>query len=151
MQRNSYSLTLFREILVLVRHQSIRERPRSIAVYDGDCPFCSNMVLHKSLQSRLSGIMYLNARSNPSVYSTLLWHGIDLDKSMVYISEHHVLIGAEALAFLLHSARDKSILHFVVYKLLKMPFMSRMVYCLLSYGRLITLFLLGRRSFKSNN
>jgi predicted DCC family thiol-disulfide oxidoreductase YuxK len=69
----------------------------AVLVYDGDCPVCSNYVLHSRLKERFPDIRLVSARENDPAVAEARRSGIDLNEDMALWYNDKWITGGEAM------------------------------------------------------
>jgi predicted DCC family thiol-disulfide oxidoreductase YuxK len=69
----------------------------AVLVYDGDCPVCSNYVLHSRLKERFPDIRLVSARENDPAVAEARKCGIDLNEDMALWWNGNWMTGSEAM------------------------------------------------------
>ncbi|RLV59561.1 DUF393 domain-containing protein [Parashewanella curva] len=79
-------------------------------IYDGDCPFCRNIVLKRDLESNGFQVEMINAR-NLSKQQLMYYQdaGYDLNEGMLVKYQHKLHYGHNALMLLLRLSRHQSL------------------------------------------
>lgn len=113
-------------------------------VYDGDCPFCSNYVRYVRIQKALGQLRLVNAREGGPLVNLIRERGIDLNEGMVLILGNQYYFGAECMHRLALMSTGSGIFNAINAMIFSKPFLSRLLYPSLKFGRRITLLLLGR-------
>lgn len=78
-------------------HASKWDSGGAILVYDGDCPVCSNYVLHSRLKERFPDIRLVSARENDPAVAEAHKSGIDLNEDMALWWNGKWITGGEAM------------------------------------------------------
>jgi predicted DCC family thiol-disulfide oxidoreductase YuxK len=69
----------------------------AVLVYDGDCPVCSNYVLHSRLKERIPDIRLVSARENDPAVAEVRKLGIDLNEDMALWWNGKWMTGSDAM------------------------------------------------------
>jgi predicted DCC family thiol-disulfide oxidoreductase YuxK len=69
----------------------------AVLVYDGDCPVCSNYVLHSRLKERFQEIRLVSARENDPAVTDARKSGIDLNEDMALWFNGKWITGSAAM------------------------------------------------------
>jgi predicted DCC family thiol-disulfide oxidoreductase YuxK len=78
-------------------HASEPDFGGTVLVYDGDCPVCSNYVLHSRLKERFPGIRLVSARANDPAVSEAYKSSINLNEDMALWHNGKWITGGEAM------------------------------------------------------
>jgi predicted DCC family thiol-disulfide oxidoreductase YuxK len=76
---------------------SKRDLGSPVLVYDGDCPVCSNYVLHSRLKERFPDIRLISARENDPAVAEARKSGINLNEDMALWWNDKWITGSEAM------------------------------------------------------
>ena len=118
-------------------------------VYDGECPFCSSYVRLYRLREVTGRVHLVDAREPHPILDEVLTLGLDLDEGMAVKAAGRFYHGAEALQILAILGAGSGLFNAVNRALFRHPPLARALYPWLVRGRLATLRLLGRRTFRA--
>jgi predicted DCC family thiol-disulfide oxidoreductase YuxK len=113
-------------------------------LYDGDCPLCSQYVVHVRLKAAVGPVTLANAREHPALVEEVRRLGYNVDEGMVLKLNGRYYYGADcihALALLTTSAGWFNRINSMAFR---SRAFSRFAYPILRAGRNLTLKLLGR-------
>jgi len=113
-------------------------------VYDGECPFCNSFVLLYRIREHASHVHLIDARSPHAVVDEVRRQRLDLNQGMAVKFNGRFYHGADAMNILAILGSGKTLFNRLNRALFRRPSVARLLYPLLTRGRLITLRLLGR-------
>jgi predicted DCC family thiol-disulfide oxidoreductase YuxK len=119
----------------------------AILVYDGDCPVCSNYVLHSRLKERFREIRLVSARENDPAVAEARKSGIDLNEDMALWCNGKWITGSAAMVEISRHGTPGLLERGLLLFLGKGPLRSSR-YRLLVRMRKLLLRLLGRQEIK---
>ena|SRR5205085_11186281 len=113
-------------------------------VYDGECPFCSSFVLLYRIREHAQHVHLIDARSHHPMVDEIRRQRLDLNKGMAVKFNGRLYHGSDAMNILAILGSGKTLFNRLNRALFRRPGVARLIYPLLTRGRLITLRLLGR-------
>lgn len=118
---------------------------KTVIVYDGDCPFCSNFVKFQRLRSAIGEVLLIDARSDPSLVVAFQSRGISLDDGMALLMDGQTYFGADTINRLALLSSESDWFNRMNALIFRSPTVSKVLYPFLRFGRNLTLRLLGRK------
>ena len=118
-------------------------------VYDGECPFCSSYVRLYRLREVTGRVHLVDAREPHPVVAEVRALGLDLDQGMAVKAAGRFYHGAEAMQLLAILGDGPDLFNALNRAIFRHPRVARLLYPWMVRGRLLTLRLLGRRTFPS--
>ena len=117
--------------------------------YDGNCPFCTRYVRYLRLQDIAGPVDLVDLREDTQRKDELIAEGFDLDKGFVVDMDGRRVGGAEAISQLAVMTTPSTLFNRITKRAFSNPLISRLLYPLLTSGRWLLLFLLGRAQLTS--
>lgn len=114
-------------------------------VYDGECPFCSAFVRMARLREAAGGVRLVDARSRDPAVRRVQAAGYRLDDGMAVILDDHIHHGDAAMTMLAAMTTRSGLFNRLIRVLFRSPARARLLYPPLTWGRALTLRLLGRK------
>lgn len=115
-----------------------------IILYDGDCPFCASYVRFSRLREQFPDARLLNAREATEERAQVEDAGYDLNDGMAVIMDDEIFYGADAMNYLALMTTQSTLFNRMVSAIMSRKPLARMLYPVLTFGRKLTLLLLGR-------
>lgn len=116
----------------------------NILLYDGQCPFCNNLVQYWQLQNKVDNLALKNAREEPELVEHYRELGYSINDGIIFDWDGTIYFGDRAIYIVSSLTKHKNLS-----KLLVILFRNRMsaniLYSTMKLGRLFTLKLLGRK------
>jgi len=117
-----------------------------VIIYDGDCPFCKNIMLMSELKRSFRSVDLVNARDIPNIVALCKKEGLDLNQGMIVLDqEKNLLFGGEALRYIGLNAPSVSFFSRFVSIFFSPKIISVNLYPFFRACRNITLKLLGHK------
>ena len=116
----------------------------AVLIYDGNCPFCSRYTRYLRLKQTVGGIQLIDARGGGPEVAQAIAKGFDLDEGMVLVMDGAYYHGDACLNRLALMSSRSDLFNRVNFALFRSPFVSRVSYPVLRFGRNLVLKLLGR-------
>ncbi len=123
---------------------------RSVVIYDGDCPFCSNYVKFQRLRETLGNVVLIDARSVPGIVKDFENAGMPLDDGMALILSGQIYYGADCVNRLAMLSSRHGSFNKINAWVFSSPRVSRLCYPWMKLGRSAVLRLLGRKKLASS-
>ena len=115
-------------------------------LYDGDCPACSAYVAVARLRQLYQDLRIINARSEPALVAELRHDGYEINEGMVLSLDGRIYFAADAVHMIASLGRaSPSRWRRVALGLVGTAPWARPLYPWLNRGRLLLLWMLGRR------
>ena len=119
--------------------------------YDGDCPFCARYVGLLRLQEVAGPVELVDLREQRRIKDELQSLGFDLDQGMVVEMNGQRVGGADAITQIALMTTPSTPFNKITKLAFSSPKTSKVLYPILTMGRWIVLFLLGRDPLNPNS
>lgn len=117
-----------------------------VVVFDGDCPFCKNIMLMAQLQKAFNSVDLVDARTVPNLVAAANQNGFDLNQGMIVLShDGRLLYGGEALQYIGVKAPSQGVLSSFVHAFFSRRLVSVRMYPIFRAARNLTLWVLGHK------
>lgn len=113
-------------------------------LYDGVCPVCRNFAQHIRLQQQFGELRLLDARQPSAEREQVEALGLDLNQGFVLYVGDQLYFSDRAIHTLALMSTRNGPFNWLLYQVFRHPVLSRVLYPVLSTGRLLLLRLLGR-------
>ncbi|MEQ8368788.1 MAG: DCC1-like thiol-disulfide oxidoreductase family protein [Roseicyclus sp.] len=114
-------------------------------VYDGDCPFCAAFVRMTRLRQAAGEVRLVDARSADAAVQQVTEAGYDLNAGMAVLMGDTIYHGDAAMTVLAALTTPSGMFNKLVRVMFRSPARARLLYPPLTWGRALTLRLLGRK------
>ena len=116
----------------------------ALIIYDGECVFCCNYVRLLRLRETVGRVELINARSGDPRVRQYQNQGYDFDRGMLFAWHGRVYFGGDALHRMAALSTPMSWFNRCNAVLFASAGVSRLLYPLLNFGRLVTLAVRGK-------
>jgi predicted DCC family thiol-disulfide oxidoreductase YuxK len=121
------------------------ERLMITIVYDGECPFCSAFVRMTRLRDAAGEVRLADARSGDAAVRRVRAAGYRLDDGMAVILDDQIYHGDAAMTLIATLKTPSGVVNRAVRLLFRSPRRARLLDPPLTWGRALTLRLIGRK------
>ncbi|UPA25211.1 thiol-disulfide oxidoreductase DCC family protein [Shinella oryzae] len=118
---------------------------KSVVIYDGECPFCSNYVKFQRLRETLGNVLLLDARAVPGLVREFEAAGKPLDDGMVLIMGGRIYYGADCVNRLALLSSRRGWFNKLNALIFSSPTVANVLYPFMKFGRAMVLRVLGRK------
>jgi predicted DCC family thiol-disulfide oxidoreductase YuxK len=118
--------------------------PTLSVIYDGQCPFCANFVRWYRLRENVGAVALVDARCEPALVRQLRSMGMEVNEGMIVRWQGQYHFGADAMRLLAQLAAARGPFGRLNHLMFHNPTAAALLYPLLTTGRRLTLWLLGR-------
>ncbi len=116
-----------------------------LIIYDGQCPLCAFYMRTLRLKKVFSHVEFLDARLQDARVIDYTRQGYDINKGLLVILGSSVYSGSEAMRVLVGCSTRMGFFNECNARIFSSPFLSKVLYPVLTGGRRILLFLLRRK------
>ncbi len=127
-----------------MRYEDLISSRTPVVIYDGDCPFCNTYVQYIRFKSAIGGVKLLDARSIPDLIPVFKKYGYNLNDGMIFILNGEAYYGDKAVSTMSMLSTSMGWFNRINYFIFSKPYLSKVIYPVLVFGRKIVLTLLAR-------
>ena len=114
-------------------------------VYDGECPFCSAFVRMARLREAVGEVRLVDARAGGGAVRRVQAAGYRLDDGMAVIMDDRIYHGDAAMTLMAALTTPSGWFNRLVRLMFRSPVRARLLYPPLTWGRALTLRMMGRK------